>query len=214
MDAKQQGSDGHSGQDPSTDHAGASEESRRAGVRRTAGIAALLCAVMLGFGYAMVPLYDLLCDLTGFGGRIVSETEAERIADAEALLARPVKLRLTATAGSVGTFDFAAPTNRIELQTGELVDLRYSVTNKTSSRIVGQAIPSVVPAEATRYVKKIECFCFDQQVLEPQVETGLPVRLYVDKRLPEGIGEITLSYVYYDSSEQNPDLLEMDHSMH
>ncbi len=189
---------------------------RTRGVRRTTVLAVVMSVAMLGFGYALVPLYDLFCEVTGFGGRIVSAAQETAVgADGGDNLvpARTLSLRLDATVGSVGRFDFFPPATKMPIATGEYIEFNYTVINKTDRRIVGQAIPSVVPAEASSYVKKLECFCFTQQVLEPGQRVELPVRLLIDKRLPISVGEITLSYVYYDSSEQNPDLL-IDHSIH
>ena len=172
-------------------------------VRRTTALAVVMSVAMLGFGYALVPLYDLFCEVTGLGGRIVAAAQ-EPAADANSgdnlVPARALSLRLDATVGSVGSFDFFPPATKMPITTGEYIDFNYTVINKTNRRIVGQAIPSVVPAEAKSYLKKLECFCFTEQVLEPGQRVELPVRVFIDKRLPLSVGEITLSYVYYDSS--------------
>ena len=188
-----------------------SESNRK--TKRLALTLFFLSLLMVGFGYALVPLYNVFCEVTGFGGRVVGQEKIVEDRSLANLSASPVNLRLDATVGSVGRFEFYPPQKDIEILTGEPVTFSYTVTNKGNQRVVGQAIPTILPAEAAPYVKKLECFCFKQQVLEAQQTLDLPVQVIVEKDLPFDIQEITLSYVYYDASEQNPDLL-MDHSQH
>lgn len=163
-------------------------------VGRLVGRLVLLAVAMFGFGYAMVPLYGVLCDLTGLGGRSVQISEnAAGIAVSD----REVQIRFLATTHSdlPWMFQPLEKTSRVKL--GELSETRYLAMNPTEQSIIGQATYNVVPPEASLYFVKTECFCFTEQLLTGNESREMPVYFFIQPDLPESIGEITLSYTFY-----------------
>jgi cytochrome c oxidase assembly protein subunit 11 len=153
---------------------------------------------MFGFGYALVPLYDLLCDITGINGKV---------ARAEASIARDVGESRTVTVEFMGNamvglpWEFKPITKKMDVHVGRLTEAKYFVRNLTNDTIVGQAIPSVAPGVAAAKFKKIECFCFSQQTLKPGEAREMPVRFVVEKDLDSAVHTITLSYAFFNTDK-------------
>lgn len=161
---------------------------------RLVGRLVLLAVAMFGFGYAMIPLYGVLCDLTGLGGRSV---QVSRNADGVPLSDREVQIRFLATTHSDLPWMFEALEKTSTVRLGELSETRYLAMNPTQQSIIGQATYNVVPPEASLYFVKTECFCFTEQLLAGSESREMPVYFFVQPDLPESIKEITLSYTFY-----------------
>lgn len=159
-----------------------------------------LTAAMFGFGYALVPLYDIVCDITGFNGRtgIVSEpapAEAAAAVDPD----RVVKVQFVATVNSGLRWEFRGPAEPLEVRPGRVYEADFSASNLSNRPVVGQAVPSVSPVAAAAHFNKIECFCFTRQRLEPGESRTMPVRFVVDGEIPERIGILTLGYTFFEA---------------
>ncbi len=164
------------------------------GTGRLVGRLVLLAVAMFGFGYAMVPLYGVLCDITGLGGRSVQiSNDADGIARSD----REVEIRFLATTHSDLPWMFEALEKTSTVRLGELSQTRYLARNPTQQSIIGQATYNVVPPEASLYFVKTECFCFTEQLLTGSESREMPVYFFVQPDLPESIKEITLSYTFY-----------------
>lgn len=157
---------------------------------------AVIAVAMFGFGFALVPLYDVFCDLTGLNGKT-----ANTAASAEAALidtSREVVIEFIARPNKQMPWVFKPEVTRMTVHPGEIHITNYVAQNPTSRMIVGQAVPSVSPGQAALYFHKIECFCFSQQQLDGGKDMLMPLQFYVDPALPQQFSTITLSYTLYD----------------
>ncbi|ENO85457.1 cytochrome C oxidase assembly protein CtaG/Cox11 [Thauera aminoaromatica S2] len=159
----------------------------------------LACAAMFAFGFALVPLYDVFCDITGINGKTdkVAAAAPDRVDRG-----REVSVEFLATHDPAVAVDFAPETARLRLNPGELQLVSFVVENRSDQPIVTTAVPSVSPGEAARHFMKIECFCFQEQPLAPGERKLMPVQFYVDPELPERFKNLTLSYRLYRSVGQ------------
>ncbi len=147
---------------------------------------------MFGFGYAMVPFYKKICDVTGLSkDRIaVSNTQVDPT--------RLVTIDFDSNLGGTLPWTFEPLTLNVKVHPGEMKQVIYRVRNTTDRTIVAQAIPAYSPRRAASYFKKIECFCFSQQTLKPGEERLMPVQFVVQNDLPKDVTRITLSYTFYE----------------
>ena len=175
---------------------GASRANRRLAFRLFA-----VTAAMFGFGYALVPLYDFVCDVTGFNGRtgVVSEPAPSAAAAAVSDPDRVVKVQFVATVNSGLRWEFSGPAEPFEVSPGRVYEADFSASNLSNRPVVGQAVPSVSPVAAAAHFNKIECFCFTRQRLEPGETRTMPVRFVVDEEIPERIGILTLGYTFFEA---------------
>ncbi len=160
----------------------------------------LVAVGMFGFGFAMWPLYNVFCDLTGLGGRgvkIAEEAGAVEKSD------RQVRIRFDATVNSSLPWDFEAIDKSMTVTLGEMSEALYRASNTTDDAIAGHAIFNVTPPEASLYFVKTECFCFTQQILQAQESRDMPVYYFIQPDLPQSIKEITLSYTFYPDERFN-----------
>ena len=169
--------------------------------RRTAIGAAGLAVLMIGAAYAAVPLYDLFCRVTGYGGT----TQIASAAPATAA-ARKITIRFDASLNRHMPWSFEAPEQPVQIAIGEQGLAFYEAHNPTDARITGTATYNVSPSKAGIYFSKIDCFCFTEQVLEPGQRVDMPVSFFVDPEIltdPEmdDVKTITLSYTFFKASE-------------
>jgi cytochrome c oxidase assembly protein subunit 11 len=159
----------------------------------------LVAVGMFGFGFAMWPLYNVFCDLTGLGGRGVKVAEGPVQVQASD---RQVKIRFDATVNSSLPWLFEAQEKSAVIPLGEMSETLYLAMNPTDEDITGHAIYNVTPPEASLYFVKTECFCFTEQVLLANQTREMPVYYFIQPDLPEHIKELTLSYTFFraDSS--------------
>lgn len=169
-------------------------------IRRTALKLCLIVVGMFGFGFALVPLYDLLCDITGLGGRTGGPYTFEP-ASARVDESRVIKVNFITNTNGGMPWAFWSEKGGVRVHPGELTEAMFYVKNTTGRRMAGQAVPSIVPVSATDYFHKTECFCFNSQVLEPGEELAMPMRFVVDANLPSTVKSISLSYALFDITE-------------
>lgn len=162
--------------------------------RRTAVVLAIVAVAVFGFGYALVPLYDLFCEVTGTRFFNVQASPAAAGAPGEA---RRVTVEFAAHTSSQLPWEFRPMTREMKVSPGETVIVKYLARNTSAETVTGQAIPSVLPTQANSHFRKLECFCFSQQTLKPGESKEMPVRFYVDRKLPDGVHTITLSYSFF-----------------
>jgi len=193
---------------------------RKRANRRLALILGGLTLAMFGFGYALAPMYDLMCKTFGLNGK------TERIG-AQAVAAQPVDASRTVTVEFTGLatsglpWEFRPLTKKLELHPGETAEVKYLVRNLAKETITGQAIPSVTPGDSAPHFKKIECFCFTQQTLKPGETREMPVRFYVDASLGRDVHTITLSYSFFNTDKVSAQkyggeamAMDQDHGSH
>lgn len=151
--------------------------------------------VMFGFGFALVPLYDVFCDITGLNGKT-----GEQFVSAEPIqidTSREIKVEFLANLNAEMPWEFEPLTNVVKVHPGEAARIEYVARNKTNRDIVGQAVPSVSPGLAAAHFQKTECFCFTEQVLKAGEEKIMPVVFMIDPSVDEDVREVTLSYTFF-----------------
>lgn len=156
----------------------------------------LVTVLMFGFGFALVPLYDVFCEVTGINGK-TSNVPATVLADGIDT-SREVTIEFLARPNKDMPWIFQPEIRRLTVHPGEVHVVNYLAENPTGRMIVGQAVPSVSPGQAALYLHKIECFCFTQQQLAAGNKMLMPVQFYVDPALPAQFSTITLNYTLYD----------------
>ena len=163
--------------------------------RKTVRRLVLVAVGMFGFGFALWPLYTVLCEVTGLGGRAVQITTDSN----EQLVAsdRKVNIRFDATVNSSLPWKFQAKEKLAEYQLGIPNQALYLTMNPDDEAITGQASYNVTPPEASLYFVKTECFCFTEQTLLAGESREMPIYFYIKPDLPEHIKDITLSYTFY-----------------
>ncbi len=154
---------------------------------------------MFAFGFVvMPPLYDVICDITGLGGRGLEVAQGASVSlDSD----REVKVIFDATVNSALDWDLHPNDPVAHVRLGEMSETSYLAFNDSSEAIAGQAIYTVTPPEASLYFVKTECFCFTRQSLAANESREMPVRFYIKPDLPEHIRELTLSYTFFQLDE-------------
>ena len=165
--------------------------------RYVVGKLVLLVIAMFGFGYAMVPIYKAICEVTGINLLTKPDEDAERFArNTQVDTSRKVTVEFDSN--SRGAWRFKPQVANVSVHPGELVTVVYDLVNTADRSTTGQAIPSYLPTQSAGYFKKIECFCFDEQELGPKASKKFPVVFVVDPKLPKDINTITLSYTFFE----------------
>lgn len=164
---------------------------------------ALAVIGMFGFGFAMVPLYSLICDVTGInfagsstsGGRTALEDVIHGGVDESRLIT--VEFDITMNAGL--PWDVKPEVKRMQVHPGKAYEVMFTAENKTDDVVVTQAVPGVTPWQATEHFNKVECFCFSQQTLKPREVKAMPLRFVINRKLPEKYSTVTLSYTFMNT---------------
>jgi cytochrome c oxidase assembly protein subunit 11 len=159
----------------------------------------LVVVGMFGFGYAMVPLYDVLCKITGLNGKTNDEAVAAvaNKVDAE----RTVTVEFVANVNESAPWQFTPKVVKMQVHPGEFYHISYFAKNLTNDTLAGQAIPSVSPGAAARYFQKIECFCFSKQVFQPGEGRDMPVTFRLDPDISPEVSTVTLSYTLFQAGK-------------
>jgi cytochrome c oxidase assembly protein subunit 11 len=164
---------------------------------RLAGVAVLFSA--LGFG--MVPLYDVICKWTGINGKTNAQAVAA-ISNTQVDTSRWVTVQfLSHSMPGVG-LNFKPEQFSMRVHPGEMVYTHYVVENMSRQSFVGQAIPSVTPANGASYLQKVECFCFNQQTFGPNEVRSLPIVFYISNDIDPALGTVTLSYTFFEAVKE------------
>lgn len=156
---------------------------------------------MFGFGYALVPLYDVLCEVTGLNGKIASSAVKE--AGYQVDSKRDITVEFMTGLNESAPMEFRAETKKIKIHPGAYYTVNFYAENKTDKAMVAQAIPSISPGPAAEYFEKTECFCFTEQKFKAKEAKTMPVRFVVKPTLPEQYKTITLAYTFFDNTEQS-----------
>jgi len=157
---------------------------------------------MFGFGYALVPIYDVFCDITGLNGKTASGAIIDEVYEVD--LNREITIEfLTSLPKSTPTMEFRAEKNKIKIHPGKYYTVNFYAKNKTDKNMVARAVPSVTPGLAAEYLKKTECFCFTEQTFEPHEGKLMPVRFVIDPKIPARYKTITLAYTFFDNTEKS-----------
>ena len=156
---------------------------------------------MFCFGYALVPIYKAICEMTGInvlalGDRQIPGATANLPANTQVDLARTITVEFDAN--SRGPWHFKPAKSSLQVHPGELTTVMYEVVNTQARTVQAQAIPSYAPQSAMPYFKKVDCFCFKQQTLKPNEARQMPVVFFIDPKIPRQVSQITLSYTFFE----------------
>lgn len=160
----------------------------------------MLTVVMFAFGFALVPIYDVMCKAFGINGKTGGQYAGTQVSDPT----RSVRVQFMSTNAGDMSWEFHSTADQIEVNPGAVSQMIFVARNPTNQPMSAQAIPSITPAEAAAYFHKTECFCFTQQVLQPGERIEMPVRFIVDRDLPESVKHLTLAYTLFDITARHP----------
>lgn len=147
------------------------------------------------FAFALVPLYDVLCTVTGLNGK--TDDSASTLAKAKLDNSREVTVQFVSSVMPGLGWNFYPKVNSVTVHPGQVETVLFVAKNTTNQAVSGRAIPSVTPGKASTHLKKIECFCFVEQTLKAGEAKDLPLRFFVSPELPKDVKELTLSYSFF-----------------
>jgi cytochrome c oxidase assembly protein subunit 11 len=156
----------------------------------------VVALLMFGFGFALVPMYRAICEVTGINNLVQRDATAREAKNTQVDMTRTISIEFDANAR--GPLGFKPEQNAIDVHPGEVTTVMYDVSNQQGRTIQAQAIPSYAPKQATEFFRKIECFCFTQQTLKANESKRMPVVFVVDPKLPKDVKTITLSYTFFE----------------
>lgn len=154
---------------------------------------------MFAFGFLLVPIYDVFCDITGLGGKF--DLEAAVVETQAPVDDRVVTVEFVASLNEYAPWEFRPAVASIEVHPGQMYDTTFFARNLTNRELVGQAVPSIAPGQAVKYFQKTECFCFTSQEFAAQEGRDMPLQFVVDPELPDHIDRLTLSYTFFVSNQ-------------
>jgi cytochrome c oxidase assembly protein subunit 11 len=166
-----------------------------------AGKLVVITIAMLGFGYALGPIYTAICEITGInilalGERNNTGVDVDKVANTQVDRSRTITVEFDAN--SRGPWEFKPAQRSMQVHPGELVTVMYEFQNVQNRRMAAQAIPSYAPMQAGAHFNKLQCFCFDQYTLEPDEKKSWPVVFVIDPKLSRDVATITLSYTFFE----------------
>lgn len=156
----------------------------------------IVAVLMFGFGWALIPIYKQICELTGVN--ILTPKDELVAAPTNSQIDSSRTITVEFDANTTGPWRFRPVVNSMQVHPGEMAQIVYEVVNTQSRKMDAQAIPSYAPQQATPFFMKVECFCFKQQTLEPNEARQMPVVFYIDPKLPKNVSTITLSYTFFE----------------
>jgi cytochrome c oxidase assembly protein subunit 11 len=171
---------------------------------RSLTVKLLLCVAGSAlFGYALVPLYRVLCQVSGIGDQqtlrsAVQVRDLKRQGGADS--SRTITVEFMTSLPTVGNWEFQPAQASIQVHPGQLYEAKFVARNLTGHDTMAQAIPNIAPSQAAAWFHKTQCFCFSPQSFKKSEQRELPVRFFVDRDLPGNIDRLTLSYTFYDLS--------------
>ena len=172
-------------------------DNTRSNHRSLVGQLIVLTIAMFGFGFLLVPLYDVFCEITGFGGR--TNTEAAVVTEAPDMT-REIRIEFVTTINEYAQFEFAADADSMVVNPGKMYYATFTAKNLAGEHKIAQAVPSVAPTTAAEHFTKIECFCFTSQEFVAGEERAMPLQFIVDPDLPSYVDTITLQYTFFDTA--------------
>ncbi len=156
----------------------------------------IVACLMFGFGFALVPMYRAICQITGINNLVQRDTTEREARNTQVDMSRTVSIEFDANAR--GLLGFKPEQSSLDVHPGEVMTVMYDVTNNEARTIDAQAIPSYAPKQATEFFRKIQCFCFTQQTLQAHETKRMPVVFVIDPKLPKDVKTITLSYTFFE----------------
>jgi cytochrome c oxidase assembly protein subunit 11 len=156
----------------------------------------VVALLMFGFGFALIPMYRAICQVTGINNLVQRDATEREARNTQVDMTRTISVEFDANAR--GLLGFKPEQTSLDVHPGEVMTVMYDISNNEGRTIDAQAIPSYAPKQATEYFRKIECFCFTQQVLKANETKRMPVVFVIDPKLPKDVKTITLSYTFFE----------------
>lgn len=178
-----------------TQHAGQDAPTRKLNAQML-GKLVVVAVMMFGFGYALIPVYKKICEITGINILTPKDVMVEGVGNTQVDKSRTITVEFDGNAQ--GPWRFRPTVASMQVHPGEMVQVVYEVVNTQSRAIDAQAIPSYAPQQAAAHFKKMECFCFKQQTLAANEARQMPVVFFIDPALPRDVKTITLSYTFFE----------------
>lgn len=173
---------------------------------RMLGKLAVITVGMFAFGYALVPIYKTICEMTGINvlalGEQMLTSQKAQASNTQVDTSRTITVEFDANAR--GPWEFKPAQRSLEVHPGELTTVVYEFQNVQNRRMSAQAIPSYAPMQASAHFNKLECFCFNQYTLEPGEKKSWPVVFVIDPKLSKDVRTITLSYTFFEVGGKTP----------
>lgn len=160
----------------------------------------LAATLMFGFGFAIAPFYDAMCEYFGVGGK-VKEASREQAYPVEA--SREITVDFIGNVNGVMPLEFRAETAKMRIHPGQYYTVNFYAENTSERKMIGRAIPSITPVWAASHFKKVQCFCFTEQEFEPHKGRLMPVRFVIDPAVQADIKEMSLAYTFFDITEKS-----------
>lgn len=171
---------------------------------------AVVCVAMFGFGYILVPLYDVFCDITGLR---FTDDEAQLISqEIVEDTSRWVTVEFDASMNQQMPWLVKPESSRLKVRPGKVYTTNFLATNNTNNRMTGQAVPSVTPYIANKHLVKTECFCFESQEIMAGEQVAMPLSFMINPKLPPDVKVVTLSYTFFDITADNTEVSMNDRS--
>lgn len=176
------------------------------------GKLAIVAAGMFAFGYALIPLYNAICEMTGINILALAEREVPGVGKAGKNAALPANTQVDTSrtitvefdANARGPWEFKPEKRSVQVHPGELTTVMYEFQNTQNRRMAAQAIPSYAPRQAQAHFNKLECFCFNQYTLDAGEKKQWPVAFVIDPKLSKDVTTITLSYTFFEVGGKTP----------
>ncbi len=160
---------------------------------------AIVCVCMFGFGYVLVPLYDVFCDLTGL--RFTKDSAQMVSQEIKEDTSRIVTVEFDVSLNQRMAWEVRPAVSQMQVHPGRVYTTNYIARNQTNSEMIGQAVPSITPYVANRHLVKTECFCFENQKIEAGKEVKMPLSFMINPKLPKDVKVVTLSYTFFDITQ-------------
>jgi cytochrome c oxidase assembly protein subunit 11 len=160
----------------------------------------ILVVAMFAFGFALVPLYDVMCKALGINGKTGDQYTQTQVVDQ----GRQVRVQFLSTNAADMSWGFYPKAEELTVYPGAVNEMLFVAQNPTGKAMTAQAVPSISPSTAAVYFHKTECFCFTQQMLQPGERIEMPVRFIVDRDLPNDVKHLTLAYTLFDITARMP----------
>ena len=161
----------------------------------------IFSVVMFGFGFALVPFYEKICEVAGVNNLLQADTLTETV---KVDTSRWLTVELDANIVGL-PWQFKPMESSVRIHPGELIQVMYEVRNTSDREVVGQAIPSYSPQLLARHLKKLECFCFSKQVLKPYEVRQMPVQFMIGPDIPSDVSVMTISYTFFELNNDTAD---------
>jgi cytochrome c oxidase assembly protein subunit 11 len=153
-----------------------------------------------GFGFALVPLYNVICGVTGVGDQSALLRKVQAIENVDPT--RTITIEFLGNVASAGEWDFRPVARTIDVHPGKLYSAEFFAHNLTGRNTIAQAVPNIAPSKVAPYFHKTECFCFSPQHFTVNEQRDMPVRFIIDPAIPKYVDRITLAYTFYDESSR------------